>query len=81
MLQLLDAAFLALRGHRRDAQLLGHLLAFEQTDGIQKGLRLCECVGHHVTKAVPGANQAGDGSVPPEFVSERSVGASRSAAP
>ena len=34
-----------------------------------------------VAKAVPGADQAGDGSVPAEFVSERSVGASRWAAP
>jgi hypothetical protein len=44
-------------------------------------LCLCTRVGHHVAKTVTGADQAGDGTVPAEFVSERSVGASRWAAP
>ncbi len=64
-----------------NAEQLGKLLPFDLSIGIQKGLRLCERVGHHVAKAVPRADQAGDGSVPLEFVSERSVGASRWAAP
>lgn len=64
-----------------NAEPLGKLLPFYLSVGIQKGLRLRERVGHHVAKAVPGTNQAGDGSVPAEFVSERSVGASRWAAP
>ncbi len=64
-----------------NAEQLGKLLAFDLSIGIQKGLRLRERVGHHVANAVPGADQTGDGSVPPEFVSKRSVGASRWAAP
>jgi len=64
-----------------NAEQLGKLLPFDLSVGIQKGLRLSERVGHHVAKPVPSADQAGDGSVPPEFVSERSVGASRWAAP
>ncbi len=64
-----------------NAEQLGQLLPFDLSVGIQKGLRLGERVGHHVAKAVPGADQAGDGSVPAKFVSERSVGASRWAAP
>ena len=64
-----------------NAEQLGKLLPFDLSVGIQKGLRLRERVGHHVAKAVPGADQASDGSVPSEFVSERSVGASRWAAP
>ncbi|AIL07551.1 hypothetical protein DP16_407 [Stenotrophomonas maltophilia] len=64
-----------------NAEQLGQLLPLDLSVGIQKGLRLGECVAHQVTEAVTGADQAGDGSVPPEFVSERSVGASRWAAP
>lgn len=64
-----------------NAKQLGQLLPFDLSVGIQKGLSLRERVGHHVAKAMPGADQTGDGSVPPEFVSERSVGASRCAAP
>lgn len=64
-----------------NAEQLGKLLPLDLSIGIQKGLRLHERVGHHVAKAVSGADQAGDGSVPAEFVSERSVGASRCAAP
>ena len=60
-----------------DAEQLGKLLPLDLSVGIQKGLRLRERVGHHVAKTVPGADQAGDGSVPAEFVSERSVGTSR----
>ena len=60
-----------------NAEQLRKLLPFDLSVGIQKGLRLRERVGHHVAKAVTGADQAGDGGVPPEFVSERSVGASR----
>lgn len=80
-MQLFDATFLALGCHGMDAEQLGKLLPFDLSVGIQKGLRLRERVGHHVAKAVPGADQAGDGGVPAEFVSERSVGASRWAAP
>lgn len=64
-----------------NAEQLGKLLPFDLSVSIQKGLRLSERVGHHVVQAVPGADQAGDGTVPAEFVSERSVGASRCAAP
>lgn len=64
-----------------NAEQLGKLLPFDLSVGIQKGLHLSERVGHHVAKPVPGADQAGDGSVPAEAVSERSVGASRWAAP
>lgn len=80
-MQLFDATLLALGSHGMDAEQLGKLLPFDLAVGIQKGLRLRERVGHHVAQAVTGADQAGDGSVPPEFVSERSVGASRWAAP
>jgi hypothetical protein len=64
-----------------NAEQLGQLLPFDLSVGIQKGLRLRERVSHHVTEAMSGADQAGDSSVPSEFVSERSVGASRWAAP
>lgn len=64
-----------------NAEQLGQLLPLDLSVCVQKGLRLCERVRHHVAKAVSGADQADDGSVPPEFVSERSVGASRWAAP
>ena len=80
-MQLFDATLLALGCHGMNAEQLGKLLPFDLSVGIQKGLRLRERVGHHVAKAVPGADQAGDGTVPAEFVSERSVGASRWAAP
>lgn len=80
-MQLFDAMFLALGCHGMDAEQLGKLLPLDLSVGIQKGLSLRERVGHHVAKTVTGADQAGDGSVPPEFVSERSVGASRWAAP
>lgn len=80
-MQLFDATLLALRCHSMNAEQLGKLLPLDLSVGIQKGLRLCDRVGHHVAKAVPGADQAGDGSVPAEAVSERSVGASRWAAP
>ena len=80
-MQLFDATLLALGRHGMDAEQLGKLLPFDLSVGIQKGLRLSERVGHHVAEAVPGADQPGDGSVPAEFVSERSVGASRWAAP
>mgnify|MGYP001610186959 FL=1 len=80
-MQLFDATLLALRCHGMNAEQLGKLLPFDLSVGIQKGLRLCGRVGHHVAHAVPGADQAGDGTVPAEFVSERSVGERRSAAP
>ena len=80
-MQLFDATFLALGCHRMNAEQLGKLLPFDLSVGIQKGLHLRERVGHHVAKPVPGTDQAGDGTVPAEFVSERSVGASRCAAP
>jgi len=80
-LQLFDATLLALGCHGMDAEQLGKLLPLNLSVGIQKGLRLRERVGHHVAKAVSAANQASDGGIPPEFVSERSVGASRWAAP
>ena len=80
-MQFFDATLLALCCHGMNAEQLGKLLPFDLSVGIQKGLRLRERVGHHVAKAVPAADQVGDGSVPPEFVSERSVGASRCAAP
>lgn len=80
-MQLFNATLLALGCHGMNAEQLGKLLPFDLSVGIQKGLRLRERVGHHVAQAVTGADQAGDGSVPPEFVSERSVGASRWAAP
>lgn len=76
-MQLFDAALLALGCHGMDAEQLGKLLPLDLSVGIQKGLSLRERVGHHVAKAVTGADQTGDGSVPAEFVSERSVGASR----
>jgi len=83
-LQLFDASLLALGCHGMNAEQLGKLLPFDLSVGIQKGLRLRERVGHHIAKPVPGADQAGDGTIPPtlpaEFVSERSVGASRCAA-
>lgn len=79
-MQLFNATLLALGCHGMNAEQLGKLLPFDLSVGIQKGLRLRERVGHHVAQAVTGADQAGDGSVPPEFVSERSVGASRWAA-
>jgi len=80
-LQLFDATLLALGCHGMNAEHLGQLLPFDLAIGIQKGLGLRERVGHHVAKAVSGADQAGDGTVPAEVVSERSVGASRWAAP
>ena len=80
-MQLFDATLLALGRHGMDAEQLGKLLPFDLSVGIQKGLRLRERVGHHVAKSVPGADQADDGTVPAEVVSERSVGASRWAAP
>jgi len=80
-LQLFDASLLALCCHGMNAEQLGKLLPFDLSVGIQKGLRLRERVGHHVAKSVPGADQAGDGTVPAAVVSERSVGASRWAAP
>ena len=80
-MQLFDATLLALGCHRMNAEQLGKLLSLQLSVGIEEGLRLRERVGHHVAKAVPGADQPGDGSVPAEFVSERSVGASRWAAP
>lgn len=64
-----------------NAEQQGKLLPFNLSVGIQKGLRLSERVGHHVAKPVPGADQAGDGTVPAEIVSERNVGASRWATP
>ena len=80
-MQLFDATLLALGSHGMDAEQLGKLLPFDLAVGFQKGLRLRERVGHHVAQAVTGADQAGDGTVPSEFVSERSVGERRSAAP
>ena len=80
-MQLFDATLLALCCHGMNAEQLGQLLPLDLSVGVQKGLRLCERVGHHVAKAVPRADQAGDGNVPAEFVRERSVGASRWAAP
>ena len=80
-MQLFNASLLALCCHGMNAEQLGKLLPFDLSVGIQKGLRLSERVGHHVAKPVPGADQAGDGTVPAEVVSERSVGASRWAAP
>lgn len=80
-MQLFNATLLALGCHGMNAEQLGKLLAFDLSIGIKKGLRLRERVGHHVAKPVPGADQAGDGTVPAEFVSERSVGASCWAAP
>lgn len=80
-MQLFDATLLALCCHGMNAEQLGKLLPFDLSVGIQKGLGLRERVAHHVAQAVTGADQAGDGSVPAEFVSERSVGASRWAAP
>lgn len=80
-MQLFDATLLALGGHRMNAEQLGELLSLQLPVGVEKGLGLRERVGHHVAKAVTGADQAGDGSVPAESVSERSVGASRWAAP
>ena len=80
-MQLFNASLLALCCHGMNAEQLGKLLPFDLSVGIQKGLRLRERVAHHVVQAVPGVNQAGDGTVPAEVVSERSVGASRWAAP
>ena len=80
-MQLFDATLLTLGCHGMNAEQLSKLLPFDLAVGIQKGLSLRERVGHHVAKAVPGADQAGDGTVPAEVVSERSVGASRWAAP
>ena len=80
-MQLFDATLLALGRHRMNAEQLGKLLPFDLSVGIQKGLRLSERVGHHVAKPVPGADQAGDRTVPAEIVSERNVGASRWATP
>lgn len=80
-MQLFDASLLALCCHGMNAEQLGKLLPFDLSVGIQKGLRLRERVGHHVAMSVPGADQADDGTVPAEVVSERSVGASRWAAP
>ena len=80
-MQLFDASLLALCCHGMNAEQLGKLLPFDLSVGIQKGLRLRERVGHHVAQAVPSADQAGNGTVPAAVVSERSVGASRWAAP
>lgn len=80
-MQLFDATLLALGCYGMDSEQLGKLLPLDLSVRIQKGLRLRERVGHHVAEAVPGADQAGDGGVPPEFVSKRSVGASRWAVP
>lgn len=80
-MQLFDATLLALGCYGMNAEQLGKLLPFDLAVGIQKGLRLCERVGHHVAKTVTGTDQTGDGSVPAEFVNKRSVGASRCAAP
>lgn len=80
-MQLFDATLLALRRHGDHAEQLGELLSLQLPVGVEKGLGLRERVGNHVAQAVTGADQAGDGSVPAEFVSERSVGASRWAAP
>lgn len=80
-MQLFYATLLALRCHGDHAEQLGELLSLQLPVGVEKGLRLRERVGHHVAQAVPGVDQAGDGTVPAEVVSERSVGASRWAAP
>ena len=80
-MQLFDASLLALRCHGDHAEQLGELLSLQLPVGVEKGLRLSERVGHHVAKPVPCADQAGDGTVPVEVVSKRSVGASRWAAP
>ena len=80
-MQLFDAALLPLCGHCDHTDQLGELLALQSPIGIQKGLRLHQRVAHQVTDAVTGADQTGDGGVPSDFVRERSVGASRWAAP
>jgi hypothetical protein len=80
-LQLFNAALLPLCCHGDHTDQLGELLALQSPIGIQKGLRLRQRVAHQVTNAVTGADQAGDGGVPSDFVRERSVGASRWAAP
>lgn len=80
-MQLFDAALLSLATNRNNAEQLDELLSADEAIGVEKGLRLRERVAHQVTEAVSGADQAGDGGVPLEFVSERSVGASRRAAP
>ena len=80
-MQLFNAALLALGCHGMDAEQLGKLLPLDLSVGIQKGLGLRERVAHKVNEAVTGADQSGDGGIPSEFVRERSVGASRWAAP
>ena len=80
-MQSFNATLLALGCHGMTAEQLGQLAAFDLSVGIQKGLRLRERVGQHVAKAVPGADQAGDGRATAAVVSERRVGASRWAAP
>lgn len=80
-MQLFNAALLPLRGHGDHTDQLGELLALQSPIGIQKSLRLRQRVAHQVTDAVTCPDQAGDGGVPSDFVRERSVGASRWAAP
>ena len=53
---------------RQDAEQLGKLLPFDLSVGIQKGLRLRERGGpSKSSEAVPGVDQAGDGTVPAEL--------------
>ena len=80
-MQLFYAALLSLATNRNNAEQLNELLSGQKAIGIQKGLGLRQRIAHQVTEAVTGADQAGDGGVPAERVSERSVGASRRAAP
>ena len=80
-MQLFDATLFALGCHGMDAKQLDELLSGQKAIGLEKGLGLRQRVAHRVTEAVTGADQAGNGRVPLEFVSERSVGASRRAAP
>ena len=80
-MQLFNAALFPLCGHGDHTDQLCQLLALQSPIGIQKGLRLRQRIAHQVTNAVTGADQTGDGGVPSDFVRERSVGASRWAAP
>lgn len=84
-MELADALAATLGGGGHDCQAGGKALEFETAIGSQEGIHLTQRVPEDVRVTVTAADQTDDGAIPGElptaFVSVRSVGASRSAAP
>ena len=70
-----------MRPHSNHPEQLGEFQPLQMPLRLQEGLSLHEGVAHHIAQSMAGPDQPGDGAVPSDFVSERSVGASRWAAP